>query len=57
MHRTQFPCTVCGKLNDAPWPLTVEWEGESYGFCSEACREEFVLDPEEYLHDLEEEES
>ena len=27
----------------------VEWEGESYAFCSEACRARFLVEPERYL--------
>lgn len=28
---------------------TTEWQGETYTFCSDKCREKFAANPEDYL--------
>ena len=35
------------------WQWTAEYEGKTYYFCSESCRDEFMASPMEYMHDTE----
>jgi Cu+-exporting ATPase len=47
---------VCGmEVTEDDAAASVEWAGRTFLFCSEACRDEFVADPEEYLDEDEEE--
>ena len=40
---------VCGmRIDDAEAAATVEYEGRTFSFCSEACRDAFVADPSAY---------
>jgi YHS domain-containing protein len=37
---------VCGmKIDDGEAAGTAEFEGRTYSFCSEACRDAFIADP------------
>jgi YHS domain-containing protein len=47
---------VCGMevTEDSEW--TAEYEGETYYFCSETCRDEFMADPMKYTEQMMEEE-
>jgi YHS domain-containing protein len=41
---------VCGmRIDDGEAVATVEHEGRTYHFCSEACRDAFVEDPASYV--------
>jgi Cu+-exporting ATPase len=41
---------VCGmELEEATAAAEVEYEGNRYYFCSETCREEFLVHPSEYV--------
>lgn len=41
---------VCGMDVDADDPAaTTEYEGQTYYFCAEGCKESFTSDPEEYI--------
>jgi len=42
---------VCGVHVDIEDALTATYEGRTYYFCSEECREEFREAPEEYVGD------
>lgn len=46
-------CLVCnvhdGETEPEPIVATAEYEGETYGFCSEGCRDKFVEAPVGYL--------
>lgn len=40
---------VCGmRIDDAEAAGTAEYEGRTYYFCSEMCRDTFVVDPAVY---------
>jgi Cu+-exporting ATPase len=40
---------VCGmRIDDAEAAGTAEYEGTTYSFCSEMCRDTFVADPAAY---------
>jgi YHS domain-containing protein len=40
---------VCGmRIDDAEAAATAEYEGRTFSFCSEACRDAFVADPSAY---------
>jgi Cu+-exporting ATPase len=40
---------VCGMdVDEAQPPATTEFEGRTYYFCSDSCREEFEANPERY---------
>lgn len=40
---------VCGmRIDDAEAAATAEYEGRTFYFCSEACRDAFVADPNAY---------
>lgn len=42
---------VCGmEVDEGAAPAKTEHEGETYYFCSEECRTEFLQDPEEFLN-------
>lgn len=41
---------VCGMSVEPSSALTAEFEGRTYHFCSEGCREAFLEDPHRYLH-------
>lgn len=41
---------VCGmRIDPDDAVATVEYDGETYYFCSEACRDAFVADPAAYI--------
>ena len=40
-------CTM--QVDTADAQFTTEYDGKTYYFCSEHCKEEFESDPEEYL--------
>lgn len=40
---------VCGMEVDTNTDLQVEYEGQTYYFCSRGCKLEFQEDPEKYL--------
>jgi Cu+-exporting ATPase len=41
---------VCGmRIDPEDAAATAEYEGTTYYFCSEACRDAFVADPASYL--------
>jgi len=40
---------VCGMQVDETSASSLKYEGQTYYFCSEVCREEFENDPEEYI--------
>ena len=43
-------CPVgCGKFKKSEAKATYEYEGKTYYFCSEKCKEEFVKNPEKYI--------
>ena len=42
---------VCGmSIDKDEAAATYEYEGETYYFCGEGCREEFAADPDQYAH-------
>jgi YHS domain-containing protein len=43
--------TVCGMQVDEEDALTADYEGQTYYFHSEECREEFLEAPEDYMAD------
>jgi|GEM_PF-6384207 len=49
-------CVVCDMPIDVKGSFTAEWEGKVFEFCSDSCREEFLLDPDLYAKEDEEEE-
>jgi Cu+-exporting ATPase len=45
-------CAVCGvreKAGPEPVAATYEYQGKTYYFCTQACKEEFCLDPEKWI--------
>ena len=41
---------VCGmEVTEADAAARVEWAGQTFLFCSETCRDEFLADPDEYV--------
>ena len=41
---------VCGmEVDENAAPATAEYDGETYYFCSEKCREEFMQDPGHFI--------
>ncbi|MEN6373067.1 MAG: YHS domain-containing protein [Armatimonadota bacterium] len=40
---------VCGMQIDEEEALTASYQGQTYYFCSEECRDEFREAPEEYV--------
>ena len=40
-------CTM--KVDDESTEFTTEYDGITYFFCSNACKEEFESDPEQYI--------
>jgi len=41
---------VCGmEVDENAAPATAEYDGEFYYFCSEKCRQEFLLDPGQFI--------
>lgn len=41
---------VCGMMiEDSDAAATVEYRGKTYYFCSKGCKEDFELNPEEYV--------
>ena len=42
---------VCGAVVDADAAAETQYEGSTYRFCSEACYQAFMLDPEGYTED------
>jgi YHS domain-containing protein len=48
-------CPVCGhEFNKSEAKATYEYEGKTYYFCSDGCREKFMKNPENYLEKKEE---
>jgi len=45
-----FTDPVCGMRVTADSPYRQRYEGEEYLFCSETCREKFVINPSRYFH-------
>jgi Cu+-exporting ATPase len=44
---------VCGmEVDEAEAPATTEFEGRTYYFCSESCRDEFEASPSLYALDI-----
>lgn len=42
---------VCGmRIKKREAAATLEHEGETYYFCSESCKEEFIKDPMKYMN-------
>jgi YHS domain-containing protein len=42
-------CPVCGaRVDPLNPPFTSSFDGETYNFCCEECKEEFDLNPEQY---------
>lgn len=41
-------CPVCRMEEEGGTGERIEWEGRSYWFCNEACRDEFEAAPERY---------
>lgn len=54
MHKKVRACTVCKKEQEKPWSFTLDFEGDQYEFCSEKCREEFLLEPALFISEDEE---
>jgi Cu+-exporting ATPase len=45
-------CAVCGvreKAGPEPVAATYVYQGKTYYFCKQACKEEFRLDPEKWI--------
>ena len=41
---------VCGmEVDENAAPATAEYDGETYYFCSEKCREEFMQNPDQFI--------
>ena len=48
--RKEFVCPVCGMSVDPERTMwKAEYDGETYYFCSEGCREKFLKKPKKYL--------
>ena len=46
---------VCGmEIDPEKGECTAKYEGKTYYFCCDDCKEAFVEDPEAYLFDIEE---
>lgn len=45
-HGRSFEDPVCGMR--ASESITVEYRGQTYGFCSEHCKQQFEKDPENF---------
>lgn len=52
-HAGEAVCQVCrvheGETDPEPVVASVDFQGETYGFCSEDCRDAFLEDPAGYL--------
>jgi YHS domain-containing protein len=43
-------CAVCGsQLNKAMNPISWDYKGQTYYFCSQACKDAFMKDPESFI--------
>ncbi|HEX2856253.1 MAG TPA: YHS domain-containing protein [Propionibacteriaceae bacterium] len=42
-------CPVCGNPVDSQQSPTATYNGETYRFCCEGCRDRFQADPESYV--------
>lgn len=43
-------CPVCGMdVDDSDPPAQTEYEGETYTFCGDGCREQFEENPQQYV--------
>jgi Cu+-exporting ATPase len=40
---------VCGMTVSDDAPITAEHEGETYRFCMDGCRQQFVANPQQFL--------
>lgn len=46
---------VCGmEVDESTAPAKIEYEGRTYYFCSNSCKQDFLENPESYLEDDEE---
>src|ERR687894_509756 len=48
----QAPCAVCSVregAGDEPVRATTTYEGKTYYFCQEACRDKFLEDPKKWI--------
>ena len=55
MEETAMVDPVCGMEVTADSEWTAEYEGATFYFCSEACRDSFVAEPGKYLEAMGEE--
>lgn len=49
MEETMAVDPVCGMEVAMEGAVTAEYEGETYYFCSEDCRDQFMADPASYM--------
>ena len=42
-------CPVCGQPVDAQQSPTASYDGQTYQFCSQGCRDQFQADPQSYV--------
>jgi YHS domain-containing protein len=42
-------CPVCGTMVDSPDAPSATYGEETYHFCSEGCRDQFVADPGSFV--------
>ena len=40
---------VCSMMVESEEAVSAEHDGKTYYFCSEACREQFLQDPDRYI--------
>jgi putative ABC transport system ATP-binding protein len=43
---------VCGMKVEREKAVATEWEGQSYYFCSQGCRNEFLEEPQQFLREI-----
>lgn len=44
---------VCGmEIEQSEAAATIEYEGTTYCFCSQSCRDQFAADPERYTGEI-----
>lgn len=46
-------CAVCGITAGEAEAVVAEHEGKDYRFCSVGCKDEFLLDPEQFIREEE----
>ena len=46
---TMAPDPVCGMKIEQEKAVALEWEGQSFSFCSKGCRSEFLEEPQQFL--------